>query len=174
MGIDLKKAIFFDRDGTLNEEVFYTDTAAFESPRNVADVALLPGVGRALKNFQDSGFLLFIVSNQPNAAKGKNTREELIAVHNALMNQLEEDGVVITESFYCFHHPDFTGPCDCRKPSPFFLLEAQKKYDIDMARCWMIGDRQSDIECGQRAGVKTLLVDKENSLVKSAHKMLSH
>jgi len=137
VGIHLKRAIFLDRDGTLNAEFYYADTGAFESPRTPDEFMLLPGVPDALLQLQKAGFLLFIVSNQPNAAKGKVSMETLAAIHNEMLRQLGAAGIGITQSYYCYHHPDFTGPCECRKPSPYFLLKAAKKYDLDLSQSWI-------------------------------------
>lgn len=174
MGIDLKRAVFLDRDGTLNPEIFYADTQAHESPRTPQELTLLPGAAEALLRLQQAGFLLFLVSNQPNVAKGKNTSAELAAIHGRLEQLLAASGVTLTESFYCYHHPDYTGPCPCRKPSPHFLLQAQARYNLDMVHSWMIGDRDSDIECGRRAGVRTLRAGGSMTLASVAEEVMRY
>lgn len=113
-----------------------------------------------MRSLLSAGFCLFIVSNQPNVAKGKATLESLTAIHERLLAELERGDVRVLESFYCLHHPKSRLPgysmCDCRKPSPRFLFDAATKYSLDLSRCWMVGDRPADIECGQRAGVRTI------------------
>ena len=99
MGIDPVKAVFLDRDGVLNANVFYADTQAFESPRTVEDFALLPETIPSLQALQRAGFLLFLVSNQPNVAKGKSTMAELEAVHARLHEMMEAAGVPFTYFF---------------------------------------------------------------------------
>lgn len=157
------KAAFLDRDGVLNENVFYPDTQAWESPRTAEDFKLFPETIPSLQALQRAGFLLFLISNQPNVAKGKSTMEELDAIQAKLRTAVEAAGVRFTEFFYCYHHPDstlrpFGGPCLCRKPSPHFLLTAAAIYRVDLGQSWMIGDRRSDIACGNRAGVQTILI----------------
>jgi D-glycero-D-manno-heptose 1,7-bisphosphate phosphatase len=169
VGIDPLKAVFLDRDGVLNANIFYADTGALESPRTVADFALLPTTLPALQALQRAGFLLFLVSNQPNVIKGKSTQPELDAIHARLQSLLEGAGISFAGYFYCFHHPDFGAPCDCRKPSPFFLLQAAAAHNLDLPHSWMIGDRLSDIVCGNRAGVRTILVaDRVPDLLEAA------
>lgn len=165
MGIDLRRAVFLDRDGVINAEIFYTDTQSYESPRAPEEFFLLPGVAEVMLRLQQADFLLFVVSNQPNHAKGKTSLEQLATIHTRMEMFLQEAGITLTESFYCYHHPDgitpgYNGLCRCRKPSPHFLLEAQQKYQLDMSRSWMIGDRETDIECGKRAGVQTIRIGK--------------
>ncbi len=166
MGIDKvgqAKAVFLDRDGVLNENVFYADTGAWESPRTVADFKLFPETIPSLQQLQRAGFLLFLVSNQPNVAKGKSTMEELQAIQASLCSSLEPADIRFTDFFYCYHHPEstlppFGGACVCRKPSPYFLLQAAATHAIDMASSWMIGDRRSDIACGNKAHVRTVFI----------------
>ena len=102
-----------------------------------------------------------MVSNQPNQAKRKATRADHDAIQAKLAAALDGAGVRIKEFFYCFHHPNgvepaLSGPCDCRKPSPFFLNQARDAHGLDMAQSWMVGDRDSDIACGRAAGTRTL------------------
>jgi D-glycero-D-manno-heptose 1,7-bisphosphate phosphatase len=88
-------------------------------------------------------------------------------VHSHLLQALERESARITEAFVCFHHPDSRlpgyGACECRKPSPFFIRTAAEKYDLDLARSWMVGDQLTDVETGRRAGCKTALVEYEHS-----------
>lgn len=164
MGIDPlmgARAVFLDRDGVINANIFYADTGETEAPRTAADFRLLPGSLEAMKRLQAAGYLLFLVSNQPNQAKRKASRADHDAIQAKLVAALEGAGVRVEEFFYCFHHPhgiepSLSGPCDCRKPSPFFLNRARDAHDLDMAQSWMVGDRDSDIACGQAAGTRTL------------------
>lgn len=161
------QAVFLDRDGVINRNVFYDDTGEWESPRTVADFALMKGVLPALHSLQQAGFLLFVVSNQPSYAKGKTTLANLHAIHEHLERVLLANGISLAQAFYCFHHPrgvvaELTGPCNCRKPSPYFLLEAARRHDVNLSASWMIGDRDTDIECGLAAGVRTIQVDADH------------
>ncbi len=154
-----RRAVFLDRDGVLNRNVFYSDTGCYESPRNAAELQVYPGVLPALRKLRGAEFRLILVSNQPNAAKGKCTRDELHAIHGRLSAELNAGGISLDAAFYCYHHPDHTGPCVCRKPHPYFLYRAAGAFHLDLRSCWMIGDRLSDIACGRRAGTSTIWVD---------------
>jgi D-glycero-D-manno-heptose 1,7-bisphosphate phosphatase len=154
-----RRAVFLDRDGVLNRNVWYLDTEAWESPRTAEELQLVDGVGPALRELREAGFALVLVSNQPNAAKGKVSARELERIHGRLVELLAHEGVRLDEFLYCLHHPDFTGTCVCRKPSPFFLLEMIRRWALNARECWMVGDRETDVECGRRAGVKTVWVD---------------
>ena len=147
------KAAFVDRDGVINEPVW--DVDSFESPYRPEDVVLVPGAAAALARLRDAGFALVLVSNQPAAAKGKATREALDAVHERVMDALriELDGV-----YYCHHHPDHTGPCDCRKPAPGLLLRAADELGLELSESWMIGDADTDVAAARAAGTRAVLV----------------
>ena len=156
-----RTAVFLDRDGVINANILYADTGQTEAPRVATDFRIMPGALEAMKRLQEAGYLLFIVSNQPNQAKRKATRADHDGIQAKLVTALEAAGVRIEQFFYCFHHPDgiepsLSGPCDCRKPSPFFLNQARDAHGLDMAQSWMVGDRDSDIACGRAAGVGTL------------------
>ena len=173
------KAVFLDRDGVINANIFYTDTGETEAPRTAADFRLLPGAVEAMKRLREAGYLLFVVSNQPNQAKRKATRADHDAIQARLVMVLEEAGVRIEKFFYCFHHPNgiepsLSGPCDCRKPSPFFLNQARDTHGLDMAQSWMVGDRESDIACGKAAGVRALHIPGDvPDLVAAAERILA-
>lgn len=155
----MRKALFLDRDGVLDELVFHEDTGGWEAPRNPGEVRLRPGVRDALQRAA-AGWMLFVVSNQPDAAKGRVTHDALAATHRRLV-ELLGGAPPITEFFYCFHRAE--DRCVCRKPQPHFVLEAARKYDIDLAQSWFIGDFDTDIECGRRAGTHTALLEYEHS-----------
>ena len=142
----------------LNRNVFYPDTSAWESPRQPHEFELAEGVVPALARLRAAGFLLFLVSNQPNAAKGKSTPEALRTMHGVLEVRLRAAGLEFSGVFYCTHHPAFTGPCLCRKPSPYFLEQAARQHGLALEPCWMIGDRATDMECGRAAGARTAWV----------------
>lgn len=152
------RAVFLDRDGVLNENVWYADTSRWESPRAADDFRLNSGILPALVRLRDAGFQLFLVSNQPNRAKGKCSATALPAMHAILLDALESAGLHLVEAYYCTHHPAHTGPCPCRKPSPYFLLEAARVYGVQLSQSWMIGDRATDMACGRAAGTQTAWV----------------
>ena len=160
-----QKAIFLDRDGTINRNVGFL--------RNIEDFELIPGVAEAIKKINESGYLAIVITNQPVIARGEVTFEELKQIHNKMETLLGNEGAYIDDIFFCPHHPDsgFEGEvkelkikCNCRKPSPGMILEAAKKYNIDLEKSWMIGDTKLDIETGKNAKCKTALVEnKENT-----------
>lgn len=170
-------AVFLDRDGLLNELVPYADTGEWESPRGPEDLALRPGARAFVQGLLNLGLPLFLVSNQPSAAKGKTTLGRLEEVHEALLAALP-DGA-FRQAFYCHHHPDavvpeLKGPCACRKPSPFFLRQAAAAQGLDLSRCWMVGDQDMDIACGRAAGCRTLLVPNPDSAAKRGKETPGH
>jgi D-glycero-D-manno-heptose 1,7-bisphosphate phosphatase len=174
MGIDriAPRAVFLDRDGVLNRNVLNSASGAFESPLVPEDVQIHPGAIEALLSLQRAGYLLILVSNQPNHAKGKASLATLDAIHCKVMEALAFSGVSLTATHYCLHHPqgivpDYCGPCECRKPSPFFLLEDAKRFGIDLKRSWMIGDRDADVVCGQAAGIRTIRVLEDHPATRS-------
>lgn len=157
-------AVFIDRAGVLNALVLQRDTGEYESPRRPEELSMLPGSVEALRRLQDSGYALYLVSNQPNCAKGKATLAELEAVHAEFEARLREGGVSFRGFFYCYHHPrgvvpEYSKECLCRKPKPHFVREACRRDRLDPARCWMVGDQDADLECGRLAGCRTGLVD---------------
>lgn len=162
-----RRALFLDRDGIVNELVFYPSPGEWEAPRSVDDLTMRPGAAAAIRRANEHGWLVFLVTNQPSFAKGKCTLESLQAVHARVLEELTRGGATITEAFVCFHHPESAvagyGACQCRKPSPFFIRSAAKTYGLDLARSWMAGDQATDIETGRRAGCKTALVEYEHS-----------
>jgi D-glycero-D-manno-heptose 1,7-bisphosphate phosphatase len=172
IGQKMNRAVFLDRDGVINELVLNPQTKEYESPLSEKDLKIAPEIFTSLKKLNNAGFLLFVVSNQPNYAKGKSSLEFLHTINQLLSKQMDEHGVGFTEYYYCYHHPDgvvkeYSGDCLCRKPKPFFLLEAQKKYDIDMKHSWMVGDQDTDIQCGQAAGVRTIRVSETLNLAQA-------
>jgi D-glycero-D-manno-heptose 1,7-bisphosphate phosphatase len=158
----MTKALFLDRDGVVDDLVWYDDTREWESPRNVRDLVVCKDVIEPLRKASRAGWLLFLITNQPSYAKGKCPLEDLRTVHERVLDELKRAGVTITDSYVCYHHPESTidgyGPCECRKPSPFFIWEAAKLYGIDLRESWMVGDQDSDVVTGINAGCRTALL----------------
>jgi D-glycero-D-manno-heptose 1,7-bisphosphate phosphatase len=170
------KAVFLDRDGVLNELVLNPATGEYEPPHRIGDMKLFSYVFECLGKIQDSGYDLFLVSNQPDYAKGKSTLGVLEQIHKKFDQLLTLHGIHFREYYYCYHHPGGTIPeysyeCICRKPKPFFLFKAEKDYNIDLGNSWMIGDRDTDIECGKAAGTKTILIEEPLSVNKRGNSM---
>ncbi len=165
----MNKAIFLDRDGVINYPVLNPRTNEYEAPASKDDFKLFPGVIEALKELQKLNYKLFLVSNQPDYAKGKTTLESLYSVHNKMHSILKENNIVFTEYYYCYHHskgivPEYSFECKCRKPGNLFLIQAQAKYNLEFSKSWMIGDSDVDIFCGQLAGARTILVKTKESI----------
>ena len=144
------KAIFLDRDGVLNEEVNYLS--------NPDDFKLINGVLEALKLLKQKGYLLILITNQAGIARGYFTLEALNSIHQKMNNIFNKNNVFLDDIFYCPHHPDYTGECDCRKPKPGMIFKARDKYSIDLKDSFMVGDTLNDIKAGQNANCKTILV----------------
>lgn len=167
----MNRALFLDRDGVLDELVFYESVGAWEAPRTPADVRMIEGVAEPLARLHAAGWLLVIVTNQPDWAKEKTTREALLDVHDTIVRNIESGGARIAHSYLCFHHPEATVPelrvaCECRKPGTASLRSAARELDIDLASSWMVGDQDSDLACGRAAGCRVALIEHEGS----AHK----
>lgn len=150
-----QKAIFLDRDGTINKYVGLL--------RNIDDFELIDGVSEAIKLINQSGYLAIVVTNQPVIARGEVSWDELHEIHRKMETLLGKDGAYIDGMYICPHHPDkgFEGErpeykidCECRKPKPGLLLQAATDFNIDLSESYMIGDSGSDVEAGETAGVK--------------------
>jgi D-glycero-D-manno-heptose 1,7-bisphosphate phosphatase len=164
-----KRAVFLDRDGVINRNIWNPATREYEAPLTAEAFELLPGVPHGLAELQGAGFLLFVVSNQPNYAKGKSGIDAPVEIHRKLLALAADAGVLFAGCYYCFHHPDgshadYAGTCLCRKPSPYLLLQAQSCFGLDLTRSWMIGDRESDIRCGKAAGARAILIEAPHSI----------
>jgi D-glycero-D-manno-heptose 1,7-bisphosphate phosphatase len=142
----LPAAVFLDRDGTLMRDVDYCG-----DPK---DVQVFPGASEALGKLRERGYKIFIVTNQSGIARGYFSEEQYRAVEREVCRQLGED--LIDATYFCPHRPDQA--CDCRKPAPGLVLRAASEHHLDLGRSFFIGDKDSDMQCGRSAGVKTILV----------------
>lgn len=163
--INKQKAIFLDRDGTINKYVGFL--------RNIDELELLPDVPEAIKLINTSEYLAVVVTNQPVIARGEITLSELNEIHNKMETLLGEEGCYIDALYYCPHHPhkgyegeitELKIECECRKPKPGMLLQAAKELNIDLSRSWMIGDSDSDVQAGLAAGCKSILIEEDGLL----------
>ena len=154
-----QKAVFLDRDGTINKYVGFL--------RNIDEFALLDGVADAIKKINASGYLAIVVTNQPVIARGEVSFEELERIHNKMETLLGKEGAYLDAVYFCPHHPhkgyegerpELKFDCECRKPKPGMLLKAAQDFNIDLAQSWMVGDGENDIKAGQNAGCRTALV----------------
>lgn len=163
-------AIFLDRDGTITDMVYYPEHALVDSPCSPPQLALTEGAGAALRSFQDLGYKLILISNQPGIAKRHFTPE----THQQMVHRLEYllclEGVALTAQYYCLHHPQsklalYRLDCGCRKPEPGLLLQAAREHDISLRDSITIGDGLTDVLAGKQAGTETILLTTVNSLI---------
>lgn len=168
-----QKAIFLDRDGTINKYVGFL--------REIEQFELLPNTSEAIKKINDSGYLAIVVTNQPVVARGEVTFEQLDQIHNKMETLLGKDGAYLDGIYFCPHHPHkgFEGEipelkveCECRKPKPGMLLQAAKDFNIDLSKSWMIGDSDNDILAGENAGCFTARVTEKDSLYDIVERIL--
>lgn len=145
-----RRAVLLDRDGVLNR-VFERDGVT-HPPATLADLEILPGVPAALARLHAAGFALVGVSNQPDVARGRQTRATVEAINAALITRLG-----LLDLLVCYH--DSADGCICRKPRPGLLFEAAARFDLDLAHSFMVGDRWSDVLAGQAAGCRAILID---------------
>lgn len=146
----IRRAVFLDRDGVLNRPVV-RDGKPYP-PAGAGDLEIAPGAPAALAALKQAGFRLYVVTNQPDVARGVQTRAAVEEIHAALSEALPLDG------FYVCYHDD-GDRCECRKPKPGLLIEAAAEHGISLGASYLIGDRWRDIEAGQRAGCRTAWLD---------------
>ena len=158
-----QKAIFLDRDGTINKSVGFLN--------DIDKLELIDDAAKAIKKINDNGYLAIVITNQPIIARGEATIEELDLIHKKLETILGLEHAYIDGLYYCPHHPDkgFAGErieykikCECRKPAPGLILKAQADFNIDLEKSYMIGDQKMDVLCGKNAGCKTGYIGSNN------------
>ena len=159
----LRRAIFLDRDGTINRLVYYADHGIVDSPFSAPQFSLLPGAAQALARMKKMGFLLVLVSNQPGIAKGNMTKKAFLEIERKMDSLLAAGGAKLDAKYYCLHHPSALRPyfrkrCSCRKPKPGMLFAASRDLGIDLGRSYMVGDGINDVKAGRAAGCKTVFI----------------
>ena len=154
-----QKAVFLDRDGTINEYVGFL--------KSVEEFKLLDGVAEAVKKINDSGFLAIIITNQPVIARGEVSFEQLSEIHNKMETLLGAEGAYLDAIYFCPHHPhkgyegeraEYKTDCSCRKPKPGLILQAANDFNIDLSKSFMVGDTENDVLCGKNAGCLTAAI----------------
>lgn len=150
----MKKAVFLDRDGVINRSAAEGDYIL-----RWDDFHFLPGVMEAISALRAAGWSVIVVSNQRCVAKGLLQIAELEAIHRKMAGELAKAGAQLDGVYYCPHEKE--PPCDCRKPSPGMLFRAAREHQIELAASWMVGDSESDIEAGKRAGCRTVRIISE-------------
>lgn len=146
--LEMKRAVFLDRDGTLIAEKHYL--------HKVQDVEIFPGAARALRRLQDAGFLLFIITNQSGVGRGYFTMDDVDRVSAHIAAECGRDGVAFEKVYVAPERPDL--PSRGRKPSPQFVFDAQQEFGLDLSRSYIIGDKLIDLECGWNAGLRRSLL----------------
>lgn len=155
--MERNKAVFLDRDGVINHD-------PGDYTRSLEEFHVLPTVFEALKQLQDAGFLLVLITNQGGIAKGQYTHEAVDKIHTSFVTSCAEHGIAITGIYYSPHHPDF-GESLSRKPGGLMIEKACARYNIDPSVSWMIGDKARDIEAGNSAGVPGIQIPVNSDLI---------
>jgi D,D-heptose 1,7-bisphosphate phosphatase len=156
-------AVFLDRDGVINEIVYHKEMGIVDSPFTVEQFMLIKDIDKAINKFQELGFKVIIISNQPGIAKNHHDEITFEKIKEKMHKEFLKKGIKIDAEYYCFHHPDavikkYKKICNCRKPRPGMILSAAKDFDIDLSKSWMIGDGINDIKTGISAGCTTILI----------------
>jgi D-glycero-D-manno-heptose 1,7-bisphosphate phosphatase len=146
----VQRAVFLDRDGVINANLERAGRPV--APTSLADFRILPGVENAVRRLKEYGYLIIVITNQPDVANGLTERATVEAMHDVIRAHLSVDDIKT-----CFHN-DAAG-CDCRKPKPGLILTAATEYDVDLAQSYVVGDRWRDVAAGRAAGCATIFID---------------
>lgn len=156
----MKKAVFLDRDGVINEDKGYV--------HKISDFKFLPNVPEAIRSLNEREYLVIVITNQSGIARGFYSEQDMHAVHNHMTSTLSNENARIDAIYFCPHLSDpkeivaekYLLDCECRKPKPGMILQAQRDFQItDISQCFLVGDKISDIQSGKTAGCKTVLVN---------------
>ena len=142
----MKRALFLDRDGVINKEICHL--------YRIEDFVFIEEIFKICHFYIDQGFIIIVITNQAGIAKGLYTEEDFQKLTVWMIAEFAKKKITIEKVYYCPHHPDYTGICDCRKPNPGMIFQAQKDFDIDLGHSVLIGDKLSDIEAGLNAGIE--------------------
>ena len=152
------KAIFLDRDGVINDGTLYYTY-------KISDFTFNEGIFEGLQMLRDAGFIFVVITNQAGVAKGLYTEHDVEVLHKYMCDELQKQGISIAGVYYCPHYPDISGPCECRKPGTLLIEQAIEKFNIDREKSFLIGDGSRDIEAAERAGIKGIKIEKNESIV---------
>ena len=142
----MRKALFLDRDGVINVEINYL--------YKIEDLEFIDGIFSLCAHYQNLGYIIVVVTNQSGIAREYYSETDFNILSSWMMKEFEKYAIEIKKVYFCPHHPDISGKCNCRKPNPGMLLEAKKEFNIDLNNSIIIGDKESDIEAGINAGLK--------------------
>ena len=141
----MNKALFIDRDGVINIDkghVFLKEDFEFS-----------PGIFDLCRKYHDAGYLIIVITNQAGIAKGIYTEDDFLKLTGWMEGEFKKNGIIISKVYFCPHHPDITGSCDCRKPKPGMILKAKEEFNLDLSESVLIGDMESDLQTGRSAGI---------------------
>jgi D-glycero-D-manno-heptose 1,7-bisphosphate phosphatase len=141
----MNKALFIDRDGVINVDKVHV--------YRISDFEFSPGIFELCRKYQDAAYLIIVITNQAGIAKGIYSEGDFNVLTEWMISRFLSEKIRIARVYHCPHHPDFTGPCECRKPAPGMILKAIREFDLDISQCFLIGDKESDLEAGRRAGI---------------------
>ena len=157
-----QKAIFLDRDGVINKELG-------DYVCRLEDFEILTHNYEALQELQNRGYLILVATNQGGLAKGWYTEDTLNQMHQLIKEDYLKKGIKVSHFYYCPHHPNFTGECDCRKPKPGMLLNGIKDFNLEPGLCYFIGDKFTDVEAAEAAGVNGIKIEIDQPLGEILH-----
>lgn len=166
----MEKAVFLDRDGIINELVYFPEQGIVDSPFTPEQMRLTPFAVDAVNRFHELGFRVVLISNQPGIAKGHFDESTFDTISLRMRELLRQGNAYLDGEYYCFHHPngvreEYRKVCDCRKPRPGLLLRAAKDHNISLAQSFFVGDGLIDVKAGREAGCRTVLVASANRLL---------
>jgi len=157
------RGVFLDRDGVINELVYFPEIGIIDSPLNPDQFRLLPDVAKAIRALNELCFKVVVISNQPGVAKGKMNHKLFKEIRLKMKRELDSEGARLDAEYYCLHHPDavkeeYRVDCDCRKPKAGLFLKASSDLGLDLSQSYSVGDGLPDIKAGKAAGCMTILI----------------
>lgn len=163
------RAVLLDRDGVLNELVYYKD-AHVGSPITAKQLVVYPRAAEGVKKIHKKGYEAIVISNQPGVAKKQFSYAEFLRMNNKIKRALSRKGAFLDGEYYCLHSPKalikkYKVECDCRKPKPGLLLMAAKEHNLDLKKSFFVGDALTDVQAGKAAGCKTVLIGQMTDLL---------
>jgi D-glycero-D-manno-heptose 1,7-bisphosphate phosphatase len=157
----MKKALFLDRDGVINVEKEYL--------YKIEDFEFIDGIFDLCKYYQDLDYLIIVVTNQSGIARKYYTQEDFNKLSSWMVKEFNNKKIKISKVYYCPHHPDINGECECRKPKAGMILDAEKKFNIDLKNSVLVGDKQRDIDSAYNAGLQSAFLFDETKTIKDSN-----
>lgn len=165
---NMKNAVFLDRDGVINELVYFPEMGIIDTPIKTSQVKLVFGIDQLILQAKKLGFLIIVISNQPSIGLKKITEKDFILINNKVHSLLLKENALPDSFYYCFHHPyaklvKYRRKCNCRKPKTGLFKQAAEEFNLNLSESWMIGDGIDDVRAGKAAGCTTILLANINS-----------